>query len=199
MPPPSQSAQRAPAEPHSSVHRLPPREAEPAWRHLLLTWCGGIAMIAAVGALAVAAGLPTLFPPLGASAFVLLHRPEAPPAAPRSVLGGHLSGLIMGYAALCLFGIASSAPAVLNAMDWRHAGAAAFALGGTAALMELCGLPHPPAGATTIVVALGQLARPWQLGVALCAVALLVVLGGAFARLRGKRYPLWAPLRAGHP
>jgi CBS-domain-containing membrane protein len=76
-------------------------------------------------------------------------------------------------------------------MDWAHAAAAALALGGTAGLMEWLDVAHPPAGATTVVVALGQLRGPLELACAFAAVVLLVALGGAVAILRGQRYPLW--------
>jgi hypothetical protein len=34
-----------------------------------------------------------------------------------------------------------------------------------------CRVPHPPAGATTLIVSLGILREPWQLGVPMLAVA----------------------------
>jgi CBS-domain-containing membrane protein len=54
-------------------------------------------------------------------------------------------------------------------------------------------VPHPPAGATTLIVSLGILREPWQLGVLMVGVALLVVQGFVINRVAGIDYPAWAP------
>ena len=54
-------------------------------------------------------------------------------------------------------------------------------------------VPHPPAGATTLIVSLGILREPWQLGVLMLAVLLLVAQGFVINRLAGVDYPLWRP------
>ena len=58
--------------------------------------------------------------------------------------------------------------------------------------MVWCRVPHPPAGATTLIVSLGILREPWQLAVLMLAVALLVVQGFVINRLAGIDYPVWA-------
>lgn len=50
-------------------------------------------------------------------------------------------------------------------------------------------VPHPPAGATTLIVSLGILRQPWQLAVLMLAVALLVVQVFVINRLAGIDYP----------
>jgi hypothetical protein len=57
--------------------------------------------------------------------------------------------------------------------------------------MVWCRAPHPPAGATTLVVSLGILRGPSQLGVLMLAVVLLVVRGWVMNRLAGIDDPLW--------
>jgi CBS domain-containing membrane protein len=47
--------------------------------------------------------------------------------------------------------------------------------------------------ATALIVSLGVLHQPWQLGVLMLAVGLLVVQGIAINRLAGIDYPLWSP------
>lgn len=158
---------------------------------VLVHWIGGTLLIGAIGLLASGFDLAMLFPPLGATAFLLLHRPEAPPASPRCTVYGHAIAMLVGAAAHSVCGCDVLPAAALAQMDFGHAAAAALALGGTAALMELLNAPHPPAGATTVVVALGQLRGYDQLLVALGAVVVLVVLGGGLARLQGIQYPLW--------
>jgi len=54
-------------------------------------------------------------------------------------------------------------------------------------------VPHPPAGATTLIVSLGILREPWQLAVLMLAVVLLVIQGFVINRLAGIPYPLWSP------
>jgi len=58
-------------------------------------------------------------------------------------------------------------------------------------------VPHPPAGATTLIVSLGMLREPRQLAVLMIAVLLLVLQGFAINRLAGVDYPAWAPRAAG--
>jgi CBS-domain-containing membrane protein len=53
--------------------------------------------------------------------------------------------------------------------------------------------PHPPAGATTLIVSLGILREPEQLAVLMLAVVLLVVQGFVINRLAGIPYPVWRP------
>lgn len=54
-------------------------------------------------------------------------------------------------------------------------------------------VPHPPAGATTMIVSLGILTRPEHLAVLMVAVVLLTLQALAINRLAGIPYPLWAP------
>lgn len=73
-------------------------------------------------------------------------------------------------------------------------GAAALSLGLTAGVMVWVGTPHPPAGATTLIVSLGLLRTGPQIGELLLGVVLLVVQGFLVNRLiAGIDYPLWAP------
>jgi CBS-domain-containing membrane protein len=71
-------------------------------------------------------------------------------------------------------------------------GSAALSLGLTAGLMAALRVPHPPAGATTLIVSLGILPRPLELVTLLGAVVCLLGLGVAINRLAGIPYPAWA-------
>ena len=55
--------------------------------------------------------------------------------------------------------------------------------------------PHPPVGATTLIVSLGILTSAAQLSVLMLGVALLVVQGFVMNRLAGIDYPWWSPTR----
>jgi CBS-domain-containing membrane protein len=57
--------------------------------------------------------------------------------------------------------------------------------------MVLLRAPHPPAGATTLIVSLGLLHTPLQLAVLMAAVILLCIQAVVINRLAGLPYPLW--------
>ena len=58
--------------------------------------------------------------------------------------------------------------------------------------MILLNVPHPPAGATALIVSLGVISRPAYLVVLEVAVGLLVGQAIIINRLTGVRYPFWA-------
>jgi hypothetical protein len=59
--------------------------------------------------------------------------------------------------------------------------------------MVWLGVPHAPAGATTLIVALGLMRTPAQLAVLMLAVVAMLVLAFALNRLAGLPYPAWRP------
>jgi CBS-domain-containing membrane protein len=164
-----------------------------------VTVLGFFAMIngvISIGLMAVAAlitGAPFVFPSLGPTAFLLFYTPMAPTACPRNTLAGHAIGAAAGYLALVVFGLQHAGPALSTGVTASRVGAAAISLGLTAGVMVWARVPHPPAGATTLIVSLGILHEPWQLGVLMLAVLLLVVQGIGINRLAGIPYPLWRP------
>ena len=105
-------------------------------------------------------GQPLLAPPLGATAFLALAVPLAPSSAPRNMLYGHAIGLAAGFLALQLTGAGELPSALAHGFTFNHVLACALALMFTAAGTEGLGCSHPPAGATTLVVALGLLPAP---------------------------------------
>ena len=58
--------------------------------------------------------------------------------------------------------------------------------------MILAKSPHPPAGATTLIISLGIITRPEHLLVIEVAVAILTLQAIVINRLAGIDYPLWA-------
>lgn len=156
----------------------------------LLNGCLSIALMAGA---ALATGQPFVFPSLGPTAFLLFYTPLQASASPRNTICGHLVGALAGYLALVVFGLTEAGPAVTAGVDGARVAAAALSLGLTAGLMVWLRVPHPPAGATTLIVSLGILTRPDQLAVLMLAVVLLVLQGIVINRLAGLDYPLWAP------
>lgn len=151
----------------------------------------GCLSIGIMSAAAWATGQPLIFPSLGPTAFLLFYTPQAPAASPRNTIFGHLVGVLAGYLSLALFGLLDAGPAFAEGVSGARVGAAALSLGTTAGFMAWLKVPHPPAGATTLIVSLGILTTPAHLAALMAAVALLVVQGFVINRLAGVDYPVW--------
>jgi CBS-domain-containing membrane protein len=158
----------------------------------LFSFVNGCLSIAVMSIAALVTGAPFIFPSLGPTAFLFFYTPTAPAASPRNTLLGHAIGAAAGWFSLQLFGLENAGPAIAVGMDWQRVLAAALSLGLTSGLMVLLRAPHPPAGATTLIVSLGILPHLWQLGVLMLAVVLLTVQAFCINRLAGLPYPIWS-------
>ncbi len=161
----------------------------------LFSFVNGCISIGLMSALAVITGSPFIFPSLGPTAFLFFYTPTAPSASPRNTLIGHAIGAIAGYLSLVVTGLTTTGPALTVGVTWPRVIAAALSLGFTAGLMVLFKSPHPPAGATTLIISLGILRQPWQLVLLMVAVVLLTLQAFVINRLAGIPYPLWNPIR----
>src|SRR5215469_8435113 len=132
------------------VRRMPPLAL---WATYV--FANGFLSIALLALLAVATGVPFVFPSLGPTAYQLFFSPRAESSAPRNTLIGHFIGLVCGYAGFRVAGMPVSTALASGDFDWRPVVAAALSLGSTAALMILLKASHPPASATTLIVSLG--------------------------------------------
>jgi CBS-domain-containing membrane protein len=155
----------------------------------LFAFLNGIISIAIMSAAAAITGQPLIFPSLGPTAFLLFYTPLLPAASPRNTLIGHAIGAAAGYLSLVVFGLTDRGPALVEGVTWARVGAAALSLGLTSGAMVWARSPHPPAGATTLIVSLGILRRPVNLLVLMLAVFLLVVQGFVINRLAAIPYP----------
>jgi CBS-domain-containing membrane protein len=164
----------------------------------IFSMVNGFISIALMAVVALVTRAPFIFPSLGPTAFLLFYTPTAPPASPRNTIVGHLIGAVAGWLSLVVFGLTQASPALLAGVDWPRVGAAALSLAATSGLMVLLRVPHPPAGATTLIVSLGLMPHLWQLGVLMVAVVLLTGQAFVINRLAGIDYPMWAP-RANPP
>lgn len=165
----------------------------------LFSFVNGCISIGLMSLLAVITNSPFVFPSLGPTAFLLFYTPTAPAASPRNTIVGHLIGALAGWLSLAAFGLLSAPPALASGVQWPRVGAAALSLGVTSGLMVLLRVPHPPAGATTLIISLGLMPHLWQVGVLMIAVILLTCQGFAINRLAGIAYPIWAPSKGGEP
>ncbi len=159
----------------------------------IFSFINGCISIGLMSVLAVLTGSPFIFPSLGPTAFLFFYTPTAPAASPRNTIIGHLIGTLTGYFSLVITGLTTAGPALSTGVTWPRVIAAALSLGLTSGLMVLFKSPHPPAGATTLIISLGILTKPWQLGLLMIAVLLLTLQSLAINRLAGVPYPLWNP------
>ena len=157
----------------------------------------GCISIGLMSTLALITRSPFIFPSLGPTAFLFFYTPTAPSASPRNTIIGHLIGVCAGFFSLWVTGLTQAGPALSTGVTWPRVFADALALGLTAGLMILLKSPHPPAGATTLIISLGILTKPWQLLLLMTAVVLLTLQALVINRLAGIPYPLWNPLQ--HP
>jgi CBS domain-containing membrane protein len=162
----------------------------PIWA--LFMFLNGFITIALLAAVAMATRTPFVFPSLGPTAFLFFVTPRAPAATPRHTIYGHAIGILCGYGALWLFGLQHAPPAMATGVSMARIGAAALSLASTGALMVLLKAAHPPAGATTLIISLGIVTRPFHLLVIEIAVAVLTLQAIAINRLAGIDYPLWS-------
>lgn len=159
----------------------------------LFAFVNGVISIGIMSVAALITGAPFIFPSLGPTAFLLFYTPMLPASCPRNTLGGHAIGAAAGYLSLVLFGLTENAAALVEGVHLNRVGAAALSLGLTSGLMVWARVPHPPAGATTLIISLGILTQPEDLVVLMVAVALLVVQAYVINRAAGIGYPRWAP------
>jgi CBS-domain-containing membrane protein len=157
----------------------------------LFAGVNGLIAIAVMSAVAWATRQPFVFPSLGPTAFLLFYTPTNPAASPRNTIFGHAIGVAAGYSALVIFGLTDDPPALATEVTSGRIGAAAVSLALTSAFMVWLRAPHPPAGATTLIVSLGILREPDQLGILMLAVVVLTAQGFTINRLAGIDYPWW--------
>jgi CBS-domain-containing membrane protein len=162
----------------------------------IFSFINGCISIGLMALTALVTGAPFVFPSLGPTAFLFFYTPTAPTASPRNTIIGHGIGAVMGWLSLQIFGLADKGPAVTSDVTWERVMAAALSLGLTAGVMVLLRSPHPPAGATTLIISLGVMRQPWQIGVLMMAVVMLTLQAIVINRAAGIAYPLWSPAPA---
>ncbi|MGH9344970.1 MAG: HPP family protein [Terriglobia bacterium] len=171
------------------LQRFPER---PMWA--LFMFINGFIAIAIMSGIAMLSHTPFIFPSLGPTAVLLFYTPLAPTASPRHTIYGHAIGIICGYASLWIVSLHHSPAATVSGVNGARILAAALSLALTGSIMILLKAAHPPAAATTLIISLGIVTRPFYLVVIEVAVVLLVLQGIIINRLAGLDYPLWAKL-----
>lgn len=154
-----------------------------------LVLCGLVMVVA--GLIGLGLHQPWLFPSLGPTLMIFFETPKSAAARPRDALVGHGVALLAGLVALEVFGLRGHPSAVVEGLTLSRVLAAALALGLTTFVLSSLKAPHPPAGATTLIVALGILTSNSQLGTMALAIVFVTVFGLLLNRLLGARQPVW--------
>lgn len=126
---------------------------------------------------------PWLFPSLGPTVMLFFESPKQPSSRPLNTIVGHVVGIAAGLICYSAWGLSSLPSAPAGGLTISYVVAGAMAVGITTAVLSLLKLPHPPAGASTLIVALGILHTPTQLLSMVGAVLLITTAGWAFNRL----------------
>jgi CBS-domain-containing membrane protein len=140
-----------------------------------------------VGFTGIIANMPWLFPSLGPTAYLQAETPDKPTARFYNTVIGHFIGLACGFIAVALFS-AWNAPAVLTTHHltavrvWTSALALSLTLLGNLLLRS----SHPPAGATTLLVALGTFKTITDAVTIVAGVLIVATFGWMFRWLRVK-------------
>jgi CBS-domain-containing membrane protein len=142
-------------------------------------------VLAVAGAVGIALHLPWLFPSLGPTVMLFFESPEQPSARPVNTLVGHLTGLLMGAGCLYAFGLQDGPSAAAGGLTGAYLAAGALSVALTTLVLTWLGKPHPPAGATTLIVALGILTTPPQLLSMAGAILLITAAGWGMNLLLG--------------
>jgi hypothetical protein len=175
-------------EPSSALRASLPKTPTPA-ATFEIVWAplGGGLLMVAVGLAAWLAGMPWLIPSLGPTAYLQVENPAHPSARFYNTVVGHAIGLAAGLFAVFLLG-AATAPSVLadHQIVVSRVWAAAIALALTLFLALTLKASHPPAGATTLLVALGAIRTQSDFINAAIGVLAIAVFGEIFRRLRLK-------------
>jgi len=136
-----------------------------------------LVVLALTGAVGLALKQPWLFPSLGPTVMLFFESPEQPSSRPKNALVGHGVGLVAG--ALCFYalGLQGTPPAPVGGLTPLYVVAGALSVAITTLVLSLMKLPHPPAGATTLIVSLGIFVQPVQL-LAMAGAIVLITLAG---------------------
>ena len=145
-------------------------------------------LILLVGLLGVVVGKPWLLPSLGPSAVLIALSPAHPHARAWNTLIGHLVGIGAGFVGIVLAGAATApSPLIAGELSASRVVAATIAIALTLAVTALARATHPPAAATTLLVALGAVATADRALSLFAGVVVIAIAGELLRRIRLER------------
>ena len=125
---------------------------------------GAAIAIGVMEAFSAAAHTPLVIIPFATSIVLVIGSPEAEPAQPRALIGGHVVSTLVGLVVLQIAG--------------PNAWAAALAVGLAVLAMYITGTFHPPAGINPLLVVSNAL--PWSFLIAPVLAGALLLTAFAF-------------------
>ena len=146
-----------------------------------------IVVLAATGVVGLLTHQPWLFPSLGPTVMLFFESPEQPASRPLNTIVGHGVGILAGIACFLAFGLVGQQPAPIGGLTPGYVMAGTLSVVLTTLVLTLLKLPHPPAGASTLIVSLGILTTLPQLLSMMGAVILITILGWGLNVLLGTR------------
>ncbi|WP_026452901.1 HPP family protein [Saccharomonospora iraqiensis] len=141
--------------------------------------------LGAVGALGLATNQPYVFPSLGPTVLLFFESPLRRSASALCTVVGHAVAMAAGVGALWAYGLTDTPSVLTQGLTVPRVAAAATAVGLTALVLLAVRCPHPPAGATTLLICLGMLTTGADLLTIGIGVLLVTVVGLALNRLLG--------------
>ena len=151
--------------------------------------------IAIVGLVTAFAKAPVVFPPIGATVFILFAFPLAQEAHPRNVIGAYLVAVLVGMASVLIFGLWDQPPD-LRELRWERFGAAMVGFVLVVVGLTSFRLLHIPAIAATMMISLGLIYQPYHFAVTMVIVFGVVGIALAINRSFKVPQPLWSNQRA---
>jgi CBS-domain-containing membrane protein len=150
----------------SAIDKPPSRtlQASYVWNAIAGALGGAIA-VGLMEVLSAGGGYPLFAIPFATSIVLVMGAPEAQPAQPRELVGGHLVSALVGFAVLAAFGPGT----------W----AAAAAVGLAILAMHLTRTFHPPAGIDPLIIVVNGM--PWTFLFVPVAVGAVLLALFAFA------------------
>lgn len=146
-------------------------------RHRVGTSLYAGVLFTVLGLIAWVSGQPFIFPSLGPSAFILAFERRGERTRPYRVVGSHLIGGVAGFIAYSLVAAGvtlTTTPPPLSSDGLSLAVSGILSIVLTSWGMILTDTVHPPACATTLIVSLGLLSTPKQVGIIVASVIILV-------------------------
>ena len=136
---------------------------------------GGAVAVALMELLSAGGCYPLFAIPFATSIVLVMGAPDAEPAQPRALVGGHLVSALVGFAVLAIAG--------------PHVWAAATAVGLAIVAMHLTRTFHPPAGIDPLIIVVN--AMPWTFLLMPVAVGAALLALFAFAWHNALRRGSW--------
>ncbi|WP_284987878.1 MULTISPECIES: HPP family protein [unclassified Arthrobacter] len=146
-----------------------------------------LVVLSASGAVGLALHSPWLFPSLGPTVMLFFESPQEDSSRPSNALIGHGVGLLAGTACLYGFGLQDDPSVPAAGLTPPHLLAGALSVALTTLVLTWVRKPHPPAGATTLIVSLGILTNPAQLVSMAAAIIFITILGWGLNTLLGTK------------